>query len=268
MIDSISFLLRALGYPKVAGFAHGDPAQFRALLVWLENTKIRQYPIDGRKQLQAEDPAAWQTAFAKYLADLECPVPADRKLAVLRWLLSHAMGLEYQDRAEQLTAAAEQAQAGAPSPDAWVESEPQPLEDAADDAVQQQIRELLQLLQISVEQDLPTGLQQLRDVLELQILPALTEMARHPLGLQQSAQQQSHAGGVAAELPAAAAALRQYPLGFSTGDATSDLAATILRMLYIKDLRALQTLVDKTIVQVQEFTANPRTDAALGKVGR
>ena len=53
----------------------------------------------------------------------------------------------------------------------------------------------------------------------------------------------------------AAAALRQYPLGFSTGDNASDLAATILRMLYIKDLRALQTLIDRTIVQVQASCA-------------
>ncbi len=29
----------------------------------------------------------------------------------------------------------------------------------------------------------------------------------------------------------------------------------------------LQTLVDSAIVQVQEYTANPRTDASLGKVG-
>ncbi len=82
-------------------------------------------------------------------------------------------------------------------------------------------------------------------MLELQILPALSEMAKHPLGVQQSGQAAGQGG------QAAAAALRQYPLGFSTGDATSDLAATILRMLYIKDLRALQTLVDQTIVQVQ-----------------
>ena len=30
----------------------------------------------------------------------------------------------------------------------------------------------------------------------------------------------------------------------------------------------LQTLVDSAIVQVQEYTANPRTDASLGRVGR
>lgn len=32
---------------------------------------------------------------------------------------------------------------------------------------------------------------------------------------------------------------------------TADVAATILHMLYIKDLRGLQTIIDETIVNVQ-----------------
>ena len=69
-------------------------------------------------------------------------------------------------------------------------------------------------------------------------------------------------------------------------------------MLYIKDLRGLQTIVDETLVNVQvrcssyatlcsvevyfhsqagiihvmcslqNYTANPKTDAALGRIGR
>ncbi|EIE26545.1 hypothetical protein COCSUDRAFT_59071 [Coccomyxa subellipsoidea C-169] len=62
--------------------------------------------------------------------------------------------------------------------------------------------------------------------------------------------------------------MSSYPLGFSMGDEKTDLAAKILRMLYIKDLRALQTQIDDMIVQIQEFTANPRIVASLGVVGR
>lgn len=103
-------------------------------------------------------------------------------------------------------------------------------------------------------QEPPQALQSLRDVLELQVLPALAEMARHR---QQAAGSDAAAGAAAAlqQGQPAAAALQQYPLGFSTGDNASDLAATILRMLYIKDLRALQTLIDRTIVQVQASCA-------------
>ena len=47
-----------------------------------------------------------------------------------------------------------------------------------------------------------------------------------------------------------------------------DKAATLLRILYTQELRKLQSLIDETIVEVQEFTSNPRTDSALGRTGR
>lgn len=59
-----------------------------------------------------------------------------------------------------------------------------------------------------------------------------------------------------------------FPLGFETGDAALDRAATVLRMLYVRDLRGLQSAVDRALVSVQELTADPRTDASKGKVGR
>ena len=59
-----------------------------------------------------------------------------------------------------------------------------------------------------------------------------------------------------------------FPLGFTTGDATVDKGATLLRLLYIDDLRELQNEVNSIIVTMQEHTANPRTNASLGKVGR
>lgn len=45
-------------------------------------------------------------------------------------------------------------------------------------------------------------------------------------------------------------------------------ASNVLRLLYINDLRELQTQVNQILVQVQSITANPKTDTALGKVGR
>ena len=51
-------------------------------------------------------------------------------------------------------------------------------------------------------------------------------------------------------------------------DAELDRALTLLRVLHINDMRDLQTEVDRLLVQVQEYTADPRTDASLGKVGR
>jgi RLL motif-containing protein 1 len=66
----------------------------------------------------------------------------------------------------------------------------------------------------------------------------------------------------------ALALLASVPLGFTTGDAGVDRAAAALRFLYVRDLAALQARVDAAIGAVQAFTANPRTDTRLGKVGR
>lgn len=44
--------------------------------------------------------------------------------------------------------------------------------------------------------------------------------------------------------------------------------ANVLRLLYINDLRELQTDINNAIVQIQSVTANPKTDSTLGKVGK
>ena len=51
-------------------------------------------------------------------------------------------------------------------------------------------------------------------------------------------------------------------------DSTLNRCANVLRLLYINDLRDLQTQVNNMVVQVQAITANPKTDTTLGKVGR
>lgn len=55
---------------------------------------------------------------------------------------------------------------------------------------------------------------------------------------------------------------------FNMGDAMLDNAAKGLSLLYIQDLRNLQTNINETIVAVQNITANPKTDTKLGKVGK
>lgn len=60
------------------------------------------------------------------------------------------------------------------------------------------------------------------------------------------------------------------PLGLppGAGGPAGDRAASVARWLLWGDLRAQQTAVDEAIAACQEFCANPRTDASLGKVGR
>lgn len=55
---------------------------------------------------------------------------------------------------------------------------------------------------------------------------------------------------------------------FNTGDVMLDNATKGLSLLYIQDLRNLQTKINEMIVTVQNITANPKTDTKLGKVGK
>ena len=62
--------------------------------------------------------------------------------------------------------------------------------------------------------------------------------------------------------------IQEADLGFDTGDYVLNTACKVLRLLYIHDLRALQTSVNECIVSVQAITADPKTDTRLGKVGK
>lgn len=171
-----------------------------------------------------------------------------------------AVGLEYQDTAQQLTAAAQQAEEEAGPPEEWTEAQLPPLPDITTDAVRAALAQLQQLLHVeggkaaagsssaAAAEATPEGLQKVHAMLETCVLPALAELAKQRQpgsggAAQQAAAAQGQAPAAAAaasQHAAVAAMLSQYPLGFSTGEAGADLGATILRMLYIKDLRALQ----------------------------
>ncbi|PNH01301.1 hypothetical protein TSOC_012825, partial [Tetrabaena socialis] len=59
------------------------------------------------------------------------------------------------------------------------------------------------------------------------------------------------------------------PLGFQLeGSPALCTAVAALRLLYARDLRTLQSQIDHALVEMQEYTANPKTDSSLGKVGR
>lgn len=54
---------------------------------------------------------------------------------------------------------------------------------------------------------------------------------------------------------------------FRYNDADLDEAAQILRLLQVHSTRNLQTVINETIANVQQLTADPKTDTKLGKVG-
>ncbi|KAL4537201.1 hypothetical protein Ndes2526B_g04891 [Nannochloris sp. 'desiccata'] len=271
MMALVTIFLRALGYPEIDDFIISDPKKYQAVVVWLEHTKIRHYPLDGRQHLQAAETATWQTAFEKYLVDLACPVAWDNgetNAPVLQWLLNYAVGLEFSDKASQHNTALDEAVASAPAPQDWAPPPLPPYSDATSSETLAALEPIFNLLHLPLEPNnkitIESGaenaavtadqIRKIKAVLEAQVLPCLAA-SRIP-------------GGSGNSTPSAATVLSDFPLGFSTGDQGVDIAAMVLRMLYIKNMRELQDQVDAAIVKVQEITAEPTTDATMRRDGR
>nr|CAD7401443.1 unnamed protein product [Timema poppensis] len=89
--------LTALDYHSQDTFDISDENQFRNLVIWLEDQKIRHYKIDDRQSLRDIKSTDWPKAFKRYLKDLACPVQGDKDSEHLEWLLSFAVRLEYSD---------------------------------------------------------------------------------------------------------------------------------------------------------------------------
>ena len=101
----IALCLEALDYPKRAEFNVHEPQQIQNLIDWLENTKIRQYPVDARQPLKSPDQAEWHAAMTQYAERVGCPYPwggPETHTRVLEWVLGHAVGLEYADDADRV----------------------------------------------------------------------------------------------------------------------------------------------------------------------
>jgi RLL motif-containing protein 1 len=185
----------------------------------------------------------WNASYAAYLAEAGCPfelsLPASESdlLFALEWLLGRAVELEWQDFA----ANPESSSLCSPVP-------PQTCQSAAalDPEICEHVRALANQLGVPVTADISLLLQVCCRVICL-LCPADVTGA--------------------ASSPTAAQALEGLPLGFSTGDPIVDRAAKILRLLYVADLRQTQNHVNEAISRMQQYTADPKTDSRLGRVG-
>lgn len=93
-LESFHLFLSALNYPQLKSFDVDNDDIYKDLVLWLENTKIRRYPIDQRSHLAvSQDFHQWSASLERYLVDLGCPLGwsnGANRHAVLQWLLIHA----------------------------------------------------------------------------------------------------------------------------------------------------------------------------------
>ncbi|UJR28885.1 hypothetical protein I4U23_010105 [Adineta vaga] len=243
--------LTALDYGKE--YNPQDENQFRQMIVWLEDMKIRLYPIDGRQHLRDTQNPQWEQALSKYLQDLKFPYNNEMikdRIAVSDWLIGAAIRFEYGDNVEKFKSISLNAQQNNHTSSNHTDN---PLEkiDFASEDFKNGMLQLCQLLQIPTKFNDTTA-----------ILRAVSKFITTKLSKEAMEKSQIREEGSGVDF-----SLEQMPLGFDTGDKIINEAAKVLRLLYIQDLRTLQTKINETIVNVQSFVADPRTDSKLGKIG-
>ena len=77
-----------------------DEKQYRNIIIWLEDQKIRRYKIDEREELRNCTADSWTKVFQQYLCDLDCPVVNEPRNEILDWLLSLSVHFEFQEKAD------------------------------------------------------------------------------------------------------------------------------------------------------------------------
>lgn len=244
--------LTALDYHDANNFNISNEADFRNLIVWLEDQKIRHYKIEDREALRKISAGDWNIGYKKYLQDLECPAHISERPEELDWIMGYAVRLEYGDNVDKYKSY-DSSQGGSGEQTKSVN----PLDgmDFNSPDFKAGILSLSQMLQIPPHTD------------HAILTKAVCLLIKNKLSgdVLTHAQKQAKQGVNKAPktIP-----LDKVELGFETEDYITKEAAKILRLLHIHELRELQTQINSAIVQVQALIANPKTDTRLGKVGR
>ncbi|KDR10556.1 UPF0568 protein C14orf166 homolog [Zootermopsis nevadensis] len=243
--------LTALNYPSPDNFNVNDTTEFRNLVLWLEDQKIRHYKIEDRKALRDINCHDWPKTFRKYGDDLACPIQSEKPSELIEWLLAFAVRLEYSDSADMYkNQTADHVKKNELNTPKVVSANPLDNLDFQSADFKKGVNTLAQLLQITSHPD------------HLITLKAVSKVVCQRL----SAEALENPSSVIVKgkpFP-----FQEADLGFDTGDYVLNQAAKILRLLYIQNLRDLQTRINECIVAVQSVTANPKTDTKLGKVGK
>lgn len=257
--------LLALSYPDGgSSFDIENINHIQTLVAWLEDTKIRFYAVEDRTPLRTMD-QKWFSVFQEYLKQLGCPhkikepLAGNDKIVVVDWILSHAIGLAYRDNVESINQQSQKYKEAK-------QSSKVPIDTSDYNSVQFKtaLASLAQLLQIPLHDDPTVLLNTLQKAVKSKFSESVFAQSNNN-NTNNNNNNNNAPSGLQVDTSVSE---EKFPLGFNTGEKQTNMASTILRLLYIKDLRELQTNINDLIVAVQSFTSNPVTNTVLGKVGR
>lgn len=248
-------LLQSLQYEFWKEINFASKGDIVLLITWLEDRKIRELDIEWRKPLRADGPE-WDSAFQSYLDKVGSPfkwtnVSDDESKEAITWLISYAVSAEYEDVADDC--------AGIENRSAFLnqDNSTDSMAIVEEDSNHDEISELTGEVDKLGEMLLLTRGDNESDHDYLQRISRQIKLILTPGSLK--ALKTKGEGGIS---------LESFPSVFETSDGTLKQIAVVLRMLYLYDFRELQNDLNSLIVLGQEYTANPRTNSALGLVGR
>jgi len=233
--------LTVLNYPELDAASLSGQAYCKIVL-WLEEEKIRLYDKMDRKPMRDFN-KAWYPKVAEYCRDLGVAAEglSERdlavKLQVLNSLCNLAMHDVYRDKVE--------------ASELNVVPPPKSMRMGAD---KQRLREMLPALNRLLESfSLPQLPDDSVDSDTVAALRCVHARVCTPSGNADSGDFID---------------LNNLPVGVPTTDPDVKRAAAVLRVLHGNELQELQVNINHVINELQQLTADPKTDARLGRVGR
>lgn len=213
---------------------------------WLEDMHIRALPPAARVPLRTP---AFPAALAAYLSALSAPEALSwsaSPMCVVRWLTRRALQHATEDDADALAEPA----------DPWA-GRPFPV--VAGAAASDEVAAVLADFAGSLGLD---------DALREKCGAGSADVAHAVADVLEAAVEGSSGGGDGEAEVRKVAELEDLALGFETGSEDTGRVARVMRLLYVRELRALQDRSNEALAAMQAVTADPRTDSRLGRVGR
>lgn len=220
----------------------------------------------------------WEAAYKSYLNDIACTITSNISEEELEWLLSFAIRLEYGDKCEKYAKeTSENVLKNQENVPKVVSANPLDNLDFESPEFINGVKTLANLLKVTQHPDHTVTLKAITKVVKSRLAP---ECLKNPNSVILKVGKKyffffskMHLTVLIIKFFFLFSKGTPFPFqeadsGFDTGDSDLNEAAKILRLLYIHDLRNLQTQINETIVAVQSVTANPKTDSKLGQVGR
>lgn len=230
--------LEALGYPDIAAASLGGQAYCKIVL-WLEEEKIRYYEKFDRKALRDFN-KVWYSNVQDYCKELNVPCEglSEKNMAVKLNVLNNLTNLAihdiYRDKVEagELTITA-------------------PAKATTGDEVQRLVNLVPPLNKLLECFNLPQLPNEPADTDTIAALRCIHTRVYVP---------NQDTDGTNLDLNA-------LPVGLQIDDPEVRKAAAVLRLLHGIELQQLQVNINQVINELQQLTANPKTDARLGRVG-